>query len=135
MGGGVSSFLLILSLIFVAGSEADIKWNRLPKSSLIDYTGPQQLEGAMVELIGERNSDGEINKIETKQRLEKGKHKGIKKQMRGHKNGGENRIRQEGEYITKYYSVCTVLDSRIRNIEYYFSYYFPSHPFLFSSVV
>lgn len=41
----ISSFLLISDLISAAGSETDIKWNRLPKSSFIDHPGPQHPEG------------------------------------------------------------------------------------------
>lgn len=44
-----SILLLILGLISVAGSETDIKRNRLAKSSLIDYTEPRRGEGALGE--------------------------------------------------------------------------------------
>lgn len=54
----ISSVLLIFGLISVAGSETDIKWNRLPKSSFIDYTGPHHRGRG----VGDR-SDGRMNRI------------------------------------------------------------------------
>lgn len=71
-------FFLILGLISEAGSETDIKWNRLPKSSLIDYTEPWHGEE------GERGhwERGPIWRLierETKQNLEIHRTQKIKK--------------------------------------------------------